>query len=110
MTASHTPNVWVLVVGTALITFALRSSFLLSINRFGDLPPRLERIVPFVPTVVLAALVAPNVFVNGGAVTLGPGNERLIAGIVAFGIAWHTGSMFATVGIGMVALWILVWV
>jgi branched-subunit amino acid transport protein len=108
MTTSHTPNVWVLVVATTFITFGLRASFLLSIDRVGGLPPRLARAMPFVPTVVLAALVAPNVFINSGGLALGFGNERLIAGIAAFGIAWYTESMFATVGIGMVVLWMLV--
>ena len=72
MTAAQVPNVWLVVAGVSLVTFALRASFLLGIDRLGGLPPTLERITPFVPPVVLAALVAPNLFLSGGSVTIGP--------------------------------------
>lgn len=109
MTAGQVTNVWLIVAGVSLVTFGLRASFLLGIDRIGGLPPTLERIVPFVPTVVLAALVAPNLFLGGGGVALGPGNEQLVAGLVAFGVAWYTENVLATVGVGMAALWLLLW-
>jgi branched-subunit amino acid transport protein len=110
MTAGRVTNVWLVIAGVSLVTFALRSSFLLGIDHLGDLPPALERVTPFVPPVVLAALVAPDLFVSGGAVALGPGNERLVAGVVAFGVARYTEDMLATVGTGLVVLWLLLWV
>lgn len=110
MTAGQVANVWLVVAGVSLVTFGLRASFLLGIDSIGDLPPTLERVMPFVPTAVLAALVAPNVFLSGGAVAVGPGNARLVAGLLAFGVAWYTESMLATVGVGMAALWLLLWV
>lgn len=109
MTVGQIQNVWLVVVGVSLVTFGLRASFLLGIDHIGGLPPALERVVPFVPTVVLAALVAPNLFLSGGAVSLGPGNERLVAGVVAFGVAWYTENMLVTVGVGMAVLWLLLW-
>jgi branched-subunit amino acid transport protein len=109
VTAAQVPNVWLVVAGVSLVTFALRASFLLGIDRLGGLPPTLERITPFVPPVVLAALVAPNLFLSGGSVAIGPGNERLVAGLLAFGVAWYTENLLATVGIGMTALWLLLW-
>ena len=110
MTAGRVTNVWLLVAGVSLITFGLRASFLLGIDSIGGLPPWLERITPFVPPVVLAALVAPNLFLSQGAVALGPGNERLVAGLVAFGVAWYTEDMLVTVGVGLAVLWLLLWV
>lgn len=109
MTATTVTDVWLLVAGVSLVTFGLRASFLLGIDRIGDLPPAVERVTPFVPTAVLAALVAPNVFLVEGALALGPGNERLVAGLLAFGVAWYTENVLATVGVGMVALWVLLW-
>lgn len=110
MTPGQVTDAWVVVAGVSLVTFCLRASFLLGIDRFGELPPTLERVTPFVPTAVLAALIAPTLFAGDGSALLGPGNEQLLAGVVAFGVAWYTESMLATVGIGMVTLWLLLWV
>lgn len=88
----------------------LRASFPLGIDRIDGLPPTLERVTPFVQPVVLAALVAPNLLLSGGTVVLGPGKDRLVAGLLAFGVAWYTESMLATVGIRMAVLWLLLWV
>lgn len=107
MTAGRVSDVWLVIAGVSLVTFGLRSSFLLGIDHVGDLPPALERVTSFVPPVVLAALVAPNLFLSGGAVALGPGNERLVAGVVAFGVAWYTEDVLVTVGVGMAVLWLL---
>ena len=109
MTALDSTTVWLAVAGLSLVTFWLRSSFLLGIARVDELPAALERVLPFVPPAVLAALIGPNLFLVGGAVDVGPGNPRLAAGLVAAGVAWYTESMLATVGAGMVVLWTLLW-
>lgn len=102
-------TVWIVVAVLSLGTYALRSSFLLGIDRVGGIPPTLERVLPFVPTAALAALIAPNLLVVDGSVALTPGNERLLAGAVGFAVAWYTESILVTVGIGMAALWLLQW-
>lgn len=107
MTAGGVANVWLVVAGVSLVTFGLRAPFLFGIDRIGGLPPTLERVTPFVPPVVLAGLVAPNLLLSGGTVALGPGNDRLVAGLLAFGVAWYTESMLATVGVRMAVLWLL---
>lgn len=103
-------TVWLVVAGVAVGNYALRSSFLLAVDRFGELPPAARRVLPFVPVAVLAALLAPDLFVVEGAFAVGLDNPRLVAGAVAFLVAWYTESILATVGVGMVALWALLWV
>lgn len=103
-------TVWIAIAALSLGTYALRASFLLGIDRIDGLPPTLEVVLPFVPTAVLAALVAPNLLLVDGTLALSPGNERLIAGAVGFAVAWYTESMLATVGVGMGVLWLLLWV
>lgn len=101
--------VWSVVFGVAAVAFALRASFLLGIDRLGDLPPTVERVVPFVPIAVIAALTAPNVLVENGALAIGPDNPRFLAGIVGFAVAWVTENQMATVVVGMLALWAFLW-
>jgi len=105
----HLPDVWVLVAGITVLTFALRASFVLGIEWLDGLPPGAEQVIPYVPPVVFAALAAPGLFLVDGALALEPGNERLLAGLLAFGVARYTENMLATVGVGMGALWLLLW-
>ncbi|MGQ4554960.1 AzlD domain-containing protein [Halobellus sp. GM3] len=110
MTAIESETVWLMVVCLSLATFALRSSFLLSINKLGGLPAWLKRVLPFIPAVVLAALIAPNLVPADGSGLAALGNPRLFAGLVAFVVAWYTESMILTVSVGMIVLWGLLWV
>ena len=101
--------VWLVVAGVSLGTYALRASFLLGADYVGGIPESFERVLPFVPTAILAALVAPDVVYAGGALALTPDNPRLLAALLAAVVAWRTENMLATVGVGMGALWALQW-
>ena len=101
------PELWVAVAGMALITFTLRSSFLLAANRL-TLPPLLRRSLAYVPPAVLAAIVAPALAQPSDA-ALGPVDLRLVAGALAAVVAWRTRSIVATFAVGMAALWGLAW-
>jgi branched-subunit amino acid transport protein len=46
-------------------------------------------------------------FYDDGALEISPGNERLLAGLVAALIAWRTRSVPFTLVGGMAALWTL---
>lgn len=100
---------WVIVVALAVGTYALRASFLLGIEWFDGLPAWLEGTLPYVPTAVLAALVAPELLVVDGSVAVTLGNEQLLAGLAAGVVAWYTENMIATVSVGMGTLWLLLW-
>ncbi len=101
------PEVWFTIAGMALVTFALRGSFLLAADR-TRLRPLVQRALRYVPPAVLAAIVAPALAQSSGA-GLGPIDLRLIAGVVAGLVAWRTRSILATFGTGMVTLWGSTW-
>ena len=63
----------------------------------------------FVPIAALTALIVPELFVRNNILALSWQNERLLAGLVAIGIAWWTRNVFLTIGLGMVALYGLQW-
>ena len=100
--------IWVVILAASVGTFAIRLSFIALFGRF-DIPPRLEQALGFVPAAVLTALIAPRLVYLNGALALGPGNERLLAGVIAAAVAWRTESMLWTIVVGMVALWTLEW-
>lgn len=110
MTTAHDPaSIWLVVLAAGLGTYALRLSFILLLGRIETVPPRLIGVLRFVPAAVLAALVVPAIV----ALSVDPGvgiesdPAELVAGLVAAAVAWRTGSVVATIGVGMGTLWLL---
>lgn len=102
-------SIWLVVLAASVGTFAIRLSFIALFGRLGEIPPGLKRALQFVPAAVLTAIVAPRLVYLDGALALGAGNERLLAGALAAAVAWRTESMLWTIVVGMVALWTLAW-
>ncbi|MEF8800095.1 MAG: AzlD domain-containing protein [Halolamina sp.] len=113
MTTSYSPaEIWLAIVAAGLCTYGLRLSFILLLGRVDTVPPRLVGVLRYVPAAVLAALVAPAILSFSTVPSLafqfeGP---KLIAGGVAIVVAWRTESVLATIGVGMVVLWLVQYV
>jgi branched-subunit amino acid transport protein len=101
-------SLWGALIGMALVTYALRASFLL-LPPDIDTPPLLRRALRYVPAAVLTAIWAPEIFLQGGELALGPENERLLAGAVAVAVAWRWRMTFATIAAGLLALHFFDW-
>lgn len=99
-------TLWLAVLLAGLATFAIRFSFIGAAGRI-KIPAWFSRMLRFVPVAALTALVWPDVLITQGAFTLG--EPRLIAGLIAAIIAWKTRNILATLGGGMLVLWLLQW-
>ena len=101
-------STWLVILGVGACTFLLRASFIV----FADphrFPHRFRQALKYVPPAVLAAIVLPALAMRDGAIDLTLDNPRWIAGLAAAAIAAWTRNTFATIGLGMVALWLLQW-
>ncbi len=94
-------STWLTVIGMALVTYALRASFLL-LPPHVETPPLLRRALRYVPAAVLTAIWAPEV-------VLSPGYEQIAAGAVAIAVAWRWRRTFATIVAGLAALHLFHW-
>jgi branched-subunit amino acid transport protein len=92
-------TLWLTLAGMALVTFALRASFLL-LPPGVELPPLFKRALRYVPASALTAIWAPEVLVQ---------NEQLPAGAVAIAVAWRWRATFATIIAGLLALHLFAW-
>jgi branched-subunit amino acid transport protein len=95
----------VFVVGIG--TYLLRLSF---IGIVGDRVMPEWALVPlrFVAPAVLAALIAPAVLLNDGALDLSPAsNPRALAATVALLLAWKTRSVPVVIAAGLATVWAL---
>ena len=96
-------NIGLLIVGLAVVTFAVRLWFIALEGRW-TMPLSVQRPLQFVPVAVLSALVLPDLVYVKGVYEVSPFNPRLIAGIVAALVAWKTKNTILTIVVGMVTL------
>ena len=92
-------SLWLLLVAMALVTFALRASFLL-VPPGVEIPSFFRRALRYVPAAVLTAIWEPEVLVQ---------TEQLPAGAVAIAVAWRWRMTFATIIAGLAALHFFAW-
>ena len=97
-------NEWLLIAGMALVTFAIRYPLLLLVGRVA-LPAPAMQALRYVPPAVLAAIIAPAMLYPNGTFALALTNPYLLAGAVAFAVAWWRKNLLLTIVIGMAALW-----
>lgn len=100
-------RVWLVLMAVGLLTYGMRLSLILLIDRF-TMPVIVQRALRYVPPAVLTAIIFPELFLPAGQLELSLHNERLIAGAVAAIVAWRTRNVLLTIGAGMVVLLILV--
>ena len=110
MTTEIPPEtIWLIILAAAAGTYALRLSFVLLVGRGDGAPPPAQGVLRFVPAAVLAALVVPALV----SLSVSPSPHlvydpaKLAAGGLAALVAWRTEDVLATIGVGMVALWVL---
>ncbi len=102
-------NEWVIIALAGAGTFASRLSWL-AFARAHGIPQPLRDALHFVTPAVIAAIIAPAVLYAGDNAGLDVNiadNERILAAVVAAGIAWATRNVWLTIGVGMAALWAL---
>jgi len=103
-------NLWLIVIGMGIVTYGVRLSMLVFVSHTA-LPNAARDALRFVTPAVLAAIILPEVLYPGEGATLdiGPGNERLVAAMLAAAVAWITRNVWLTIATGMGALWLLQW-
>lgn len=100
-----------LIIGMTLVTYIPRMAPLLLLSS-RELRPGLIRWLEMIPPAVLAALLAPSLFLqttpDGGAkLFLSPDNTFLLAAVPTFIVAKISKSFFGTVAAGMAVVALL---
>lgn len=98
----------ILILICWVVTYSLRFSFIALLG-FIEMPKLLEQALKYVPAAVFPALVLPRLVYPEQMFDISLGNERLIAGIIGILVALWTKNVIATIGVGMLVLWLLQW-
>jgi branched-subunit amino acid transport protein len=95
-------RIWTAIVLAGIGTYTMRASFLVFAHRLADVPPPIQRLLRQIPPAALASIVVPALLRPEGHLDLW--QPRLLAGVVAAGVAWRTRNIALTlaVGIGLV--------
>jgi branched-subunit amino acid transport protein len=93
-------DTWITIVLLTVATILTRSSFFL----IGDaikLPPKVQHALRYAPAAALAAIVAPDLLLTGGTLSLSWMNPKLMAGIGAAVFFFTTRHLLGTIIVGM---------
>ncbi len=101
-------GVWLTVVACGVVTLLIRAAFIV-MPPGVQLPRWAANALMFVGAAVLPALVVPAVLFQDLAPGQGVNTLRVVAALLAMVVAVLTKNVFATLGTGMAALWILKW-
>jgi branched-subunit amino acid transport protein len=94
-------DTWITIGLLLVATIVTRCSFFI----FGNavkLPPKVQHALRYAPAAALAAIVAPDLVLNGGALDLTWHNPKLFAGIGAAAFFLATRRLLGTIIVGMV--------
>lgn len=101
------PEIALLIFLMAVVTYLPRLLPVLLLSR-RTLPGAIQRWLSYVPVAVLAALLAPALFVPTGELNLAfTENPAFWVSIPVFTVAFVTRNLFATVIVGMVLISLL---
>jgi branched-subunit amino acid transport protein len=96
-------SLWLVILVSGLLTFAIRLSFILLLDRI-KVPDWFRRGLRFVPMAVLSAIILPQLATLNAALDLSLRNPQLYAGALAILVAWRTKNVLLTIVMGMAAL------
>jgi branched-subunit amino acid transport protein len=99
-------NLWLIIIGMGFVTFGIRLVPIVLLGRI-EIPLVVQQALRFVPPAVLTAIIVPELLFRDGQIDVSLTNVRLLAGLIAIVVAWRTKNALITIGVGMIALWIL---
>ncbi len=99
-------NLWLIVIGMGMVTFGIRLIPIVLLGRI-EIPIPVQRALRFVPPAVLTAIIVPELLYRNNQLDVSLENARLLAGLIAILVAWRTKNALITIGLGMIALWVL---
>jgi branched-subunit amino acid transport protein len=94
--------VWMVILGLGAATYAIRFSFL-AMSARSTPSPVVERLLRYVPTAVIPALVTPMVVWDRASGTLAAPSVWLAA-IAAVAVGWRSGRLVLSLCAGLATL------
>jgi branched-subunit amino acid transport protein len=106
MTTSEIPFDYFMIcmILMACSSFFTRAGFIVMSGKF-DLDKRVQRALKYLPAAAFPALFVPAIAFTRGTGDFAFNPIQIIAGSAALVVALYTKNIYATLGVGMCALW-----
>ena len=102
----NTTEIWITIALLTLATLIARSSLFL-LGHAVKLPPKLLHALRYAPAAALAAIIAPDLLVQGGTLNLSLMNPKLLAAIIATLFFLRTSHLLGTIVVVMLMFSVL---
>ena len=99
-------DIWIIIGLLTLATVIARSSLFL-LGHAVKLPPKVIHALRYAPAAALAAIIAPDLLLQGGALNLSLMNPKLLAAIGATVFFLATRHLLGTIVVGMLLFSVL---
>jgi len=96
-------EIFLIIIGMALVTFITRFASLLLIKWMG-IPKSVEVWLKHVPTAILTALILPALLLPRGYLDISLNNSYLLAGVIAAYVAFKSRNVVTTLGVGFLVM------
>ncbi|MBR7801165.1 AzlD domain-containing protein [Undibacterium fentianense] len=93
-------EIWAVIILLTIATVVDRSAFWV-VGHHINLPRRVQEALRYAPSCALAAIVAPDFFINDNQLVTSLHNPKLIAGVVASAFYLWKKDMLLTIVFGM---------
>ena len=100
---------WSLIIYCGVITFLTRFSmiFLLKEDILND---KTKKILSYVPSAIFPAIIFPPIFLDSAGAMDIDSNPKILAAILAIIIGYFSRSIIATIFVGLITYWFLIFV
>ena len=95
-------DIWIVTGLLTLATITARSSLFL-LGHAVKMPPKVLHALRYAPAAALAAIIAPDLLLQGGALNLSFANPKLLAAVAAIGFYLWSRHLLGTIVVGMLA-------
>ncbi len=99
-------GIWFVILGLALGTFVIRSTFIYLSSRI-KISERFKEIFSLIPAAIFPALVVPMTFYHKGTNEIFFYKERFIVLIIATIVCYKYKSVFITIISGLIILYVM---
>ena len=100
---------WSTIIYCGIITYLTRFSmiFLLKEDILND---KAKKILSYVPSAIFPAIIFPPIFLDSAGVIDIENNPKILASILAIIIGYFSRSIIATIFVGLISYWFLIFV
>lgn len=97
---------FIFLLGAVFLTYLPRVIPLFVLSRM-DIPEIVVRWLRYIPAAILAALLAPEIFMKEGVIELSLRNINLLAAVPTFLVAVYKRNIFLTIIVGVLSVILL---